>query len=435
MTSGKKPGTKCLQVAFPYAIPAMSCNLCNSPRSETGPRRLSFRVTGGVVMTRTRMLVSYLSSAAILAVVGLFYSFAQSGRGQAKLLLPDVPASTSSPDIAIHAEHDHLQQELKLAGDYFAGRGIAPDLKQSAFWYRKAADEGDPGAQVELGYFYLNGIGVGRDPAQAVRWFGRAAASGNHLAKLDLAILYLHGTGVEQDTALAAKLLQELVKQHDPRAEGDLGIMYMLGVGVERNVPAAEKLFRDGARQRNPESEYSLGTLYSAVPDHAKDLTMAAKLFRQSAAHGYVASMHSLGLLLVNNPGLKSQPGEEIYWLTRAADGGSWRSSIVLGVLARDGKFAPANTSEAYRWFLIATQQGGPEAQKLTKNDLAAASAKLDEAERSGIEKAAASWLIQHPHQDLYKIPGGLDAAYYPIGEVYPNDVAAVQLSTEAKTH
>ena len=95
----------------------------------------------------------------------------------------------------------------------------------------------------------------------------------------------------------------------------------------------------------------------------------------------------------------------------------------------------PANIGEAYRWFLIAAQQGGPEAQKLTKNDLAAARARLDEAERSGMEKAAASWLLQHPHQDLYKIPGGLDAAYFPIDEVYLNDVAAVQLSTEAKTH
>ena len=109
---------------------------------------------------------------------------------------------------------------------------------------------------------------------------------------------------------------------------------------------------------------------------------------RESAAQGYVASMHSLGLLLVNNPDFKSQPAEEIDWLTRAATSGSWRSSIVLGVLVRDGQGIPANIGEAYRWFLIAAQQGGPEAQKLTKNDLAAARARLDEVERSGIEKA-----------------------------------------------
>ena len=186
-------------------------------------------------MTRTRLPASYLSSAAILAVIGLSYSFAQSGPGQPKSLLTDVPVSTSSSSkVAVEAEQNHLQQELKLAGDYFAGRGVPLDLKQSAFWYRKAADQGDPGAQAELGYFYLNGIGVDRDAAQAVRWFGRAAASGNHLAKLNLAILYLKGAGVAQDTAFATRLLQELVKQHDPRAEGYLGIMYMLGVGVEK---------------------------------------------------------------------------------------------------------------------------------------------------------------------------------------------------------
>jgi hypothetical protein len=73
--------------------------------------------------------------------------------------------------------------------------------------------------------------------------------------------------------------------------------------------------------------------------------------------------------------------------------------------------------------------------EKLVKNDLAVARTKLDSIERDTAEKDAASWLLQHPHQDLYKIPGGLDAKYYPMDEVYPNDVAAVQLSTGANTH
>src|SRR5580698_1625541 len=130
--------------------------------------------------------------------MSLSHLFAQSRSGQATSLLPNVPASTSSPDVPIKTEQEYVQHELKLAGDYFAGRGVARDLKQSAFWYRKAADQGDPGAQVELGYFYINGIGVDQDPTQAVRWFARAAASGSSLAKLDLATLYLKGAGVKQ---------------------------------------------------------------------------------------------------------------------------------------------------------------------------------------------------------------------------------------------
>ena len=145
-------------------------------------------------MRHPRWLVSYVSFVAVVGIITLSHLFAQFRSGQATSLLLDVPASTSSPDVAIKTEQEYVQHELKLAGDYFAGRGVARDLKQSAFWYRKAADQGDPRAQVELGYFYLKGIGVNQDPTQAVRWFARAAASGSSLAKLDLATLYLKGT-------------------------------------------------------------------------------------------------------------------------------------------------------------------------------------------------------------------------------------------------
>ena len=221
------------------------------------------------------------------------------------------------------------------------------------------------------------------------------------------------------------------------RAEGYLGIMYMLGIGVDRNVQNAEKLFMDAANQKNPEAEYSLGVLYSAINDHPKDTQgEGSGILPGSAARGYIARrMHSLGLLLVNNPNLSQQPGEAIQMLTEAATDGSWKSSLTLGILSRDGRYAPANTGEAYKWFLIAAQQGGPEAEKLAKNDLTVAKTKLDPIERDTVEEDAASWLLQHPHRDLFKIPGGLDAKFYPMDEVYLNDFAGVQLSTGANTN
>ena len=364
----------------------MNCVLGGIRRCKTG-HRLLLSVAWGAVVTSSRWLVRCASSAAIFVIVSLSHLFAQCGSGQAKSLISDPPsAMSSSPEKAWQGQ---LQQELKLAGDYYAGRGVATDLKQSAYWYKKAADQGDPGAQVELGYFYLHGIGVAQDQTQAVRWFARAAASGSHLAKLNLATAYLKGTGVKQDTALATKMLQDLVKQHDARAEGYLGVMYTMGVGVDKNIQAAEKLFRDGANQKDPGAEYSLGVLYSAIDDHPKDLEKAAGYFRRSAAQGYIASMHSLGLLLVKYPSLSQQPGEALDMLTEAANVGSWRSSLTLGILFRDGRYTSANLSEAYRWFLIGAQQGGLEAENLARNDLAFTGGKLDRVERDGGPKRA----------------------------------------------
>ena len=83
---------------------------------------------------------------------------------------PDVPATQKG------IEPRTVQEQIKLAGDYFAGRGVAQDLTRAAFWYEKAAGAGDPLAQLEIGYLYEAGIGVPRDPVRAFHWYQLAAA-------------------------------------------------------------------------------------------------------------------------------------------------------------------------------------------------------------------------------------------------------------------
>jgi len=53
---------------------------------------------------------------------------------------------------------------------------VAQDDKQAAFWFRKAADQGEAMAQFNLGRMYLNGTGVPQDYAQAYLWTNLAAA-------------------------------------------------------------------------------------------------------------------------------------------------------------------------------------------------------------------------------------------------------------------
>jgi TPR repeat protein len=47
-----------------------------------------------------------------------------------------------------------------LATLYAEGRGVEKNSKQAAVWYRKAADQGDPRAQYDLGVMYEYGNGV-----------------------------------------------------------------------------------------------------------------------------------------------------------------------------------------------------------------------------------------------------------------------------------
>jgi TPR repeat protein len=338
----------------------------------------------------------------------------------------DVSTDVPSEEIQRRASAGHLREELELARDYYVGHGVARDLNQSAYWYRKAAEQGDPGAQVDLGYLYLKGIGVKADPAQAARWFQRAASSGSAAGKLNLVVLYLKGSGVPQDSRLAISLLNELAKHEDPRGEAYLGFLYMLGVGVGKDPRVAEHWFDKAAKHHGPEGEYAMGTLFSVAEGHEHDLLRAVAFLRESAQAGYIPSKHSLGLLLVNHPELPQSAGEATSLLETAASGGSWRSSVILGILYRDGKGVSKDSATSYKWFIIAGKQGGEKTREYVRGEVAAAKAALPPDQQQIAENSAEQWMGAHPNSDIFLLKGGRESAFFPIDEVYSTELAQV---------
>lgn len=78
-----------------------------------------------------------------------------------------------------------------------------PSSPEAVAFLRKAADQGDPVAQTNLGFLCYKGDGVPQDFAEAHKWLSRAAERGNATAQYNLGILYLNGHGVPQDHVLA----------------------------------------------------------------------------------------------------------------------------------------------------------------------------------------------------------------------------------------
>jgi hypothetical protein len=304
---------------------------------------------------------------------------------------PDIPSTTT-----IAPEPRNVDQQIKLAGDYLAGRGTAQNLKLAAYWYEKAAGAGDPQAELQIGYFYEAGIGVAKDPARAAHWYQLAASGGLIRAKVNLAVAYLWGTGVPTNKKLALKLLNEAAADGSGLAACYLGDFYAFGIGVPVDQAAAERWYRKGAGLHDPLAEFDLGTLLSFGPNHTHDLSAAASFFRESAASGYVPAMHSLGLLLIRNPALARSPGEATDLLNHAANAGNWRSSMLLGVLARDGNGVPKDSKAAYYHFRVACLQGGDEAKKLLATDLQLLSAKLGSFQAQTVESEAEQWFTKH---------------------------------------
>ncbi|MBU0909276.1 MAG: DnaJ domain-containing protein, partial [Proteobacteria bacterium] len=97
---------------------------------------------------------------------------------------------------------------------YDQGQGIPQDYAEAAKWYRKAAEQGNAEAQVNLGLMYVLGQGVPKNDVNAYAWLSLAAAQGNEeAAKSRDSISYrLSPKQRSQGQALASKLQAKIGK-------------------------------------------------------------------------------------------------------------------------------------------------------------------------------------------------------------------------------
>lgn len=82
------------------------------------------------------------------------------------------------------------------------------------------AQQGDPQAQMFVGYLYETGQGVPRDFVTAVQWYYKAAEQGNAIAQAQLGNMYMLGKGVPQNCILAYMWFDLAAKGGNANAKG-----------------------------------------------------------------------------------------------------------------------------------------------------------------------------------------------------------------------
>lgn len=105
-------------------------------------------------------------------------------------LLPFAFHGIADAQYKVGVIYDYAQQ----AG----GGGVAENPFEAVKWYRKAAEQGHPRAQRNLGACYEAGRGVIADPVEAARWYRAAAQQGDAFAEYSLGVMYYEGRGVER---------------------------------------------------------------------------------------------------------------------------------------------------------------------------------------------------------------------------------------------
>lgn len=80
------------------------------------------------------------------------------------------------------AEQGDPLAECQVGYFYYEGLGVEKNLEKAVWWTRRAADHGDRDGQCNLAWFYEDAIGVERDMEQAAFWYRQAALQGHDLA-------------------------------------------------------------------------------------------------------------------------------------------------------------------------------------------------------------------------------------------------------------
>jgi len=326
----------------------------------------------------------------------------------------------------LSAEQGHPRAQNNLALMYQEGRGTESDPEQAALWYRRAADRGLAVAQGNLGRMYELGRGVPGDATQAALWYRRAAEQDHANSQYWLAQLYDTGRGVPADPSKAAKWYKRAAKQDHGPAQAAIGAMYATGRGVDRNTDKARKWLGrasgKGIVVELPEAEAKAPVVAETVkpaptepvamspekkpapvkdPGHI-DLATAAELLdfpdlrsvADSARNGDVDAMYKLAGMYGSGNGAPQSLEDAARWYRAAAERGHRTAIYKTAFVYLNGRgVARKDYAEAYKWFVIAADQGIGDAEAWRDRIYK----KMTDREKVQAEAAIAGWREEHP--------------------------------------
>ena len=109
------------------------------------------------------------------------------------------------PDMLRRAAEGGFAPAQTALGRWFRDRKQWPE---SARWYRRSAEQGNPAARYALGLAYYRGRGVPRDRVRAFELMVQSARSGYVIAEYGVGLAYEDGHGTQRDLALARQWIQ-----------------------------------------------------------------------------------------------------------------------------------------------------------------------------------------------------------------------------------
>jgi len=210
---------------------------------------------------------------------------------------------------AAEGEHSGAQY---LLGDVYYGfydyeyEGFEyENIKKALYWYKKAAENGNYFAQLELGQWYYYGNHVSKNIEKAISWLEKAARQDYEKAQFFLGYTYYKGVDYPKNLNKVHYWLEKAAER-DEYAQYLLGHMYCYGEGVATNYQKSAFWFEKAAEQGNSFARFQLGRLLFQGIGIPKDLEKSVYWLKESDTESFdnIPSLYYLASIYRNNPGM-----------------------------------------------------------------------------------------------------------------------------------
>jgi localization factor PodJL len=188
----------------------------------------------------------------------------------------------------------------------------------------------------------------------------------------------------------------------DPAAAYEVASRFAEGRGVAQSHEEEAFWLERAADQGLAPAQFRLGGLYEKGIGVRKDLVRARDLYLAASQRGNGKAMHNLAVLYAEGVNGNGTPDYEaaVAWFRKAADRGIKDSQYNLAILYEHGIGVTLNYAEAYKWFVLAANQGDHDAA-IKRDEVAAY---LDPQTREAVRIAAQSWSPQPQPDDAINV-------------------------------
>jgi len=260
-------------------------------------------------------------------------------------------------DLMARANEGDAEAQFQLGNFYNSEGGVTID--EIAEWYKKAANQNHPSAQLALGLLYLEWSPDEDYREQALYWIERAAQRG-----CEAAVKVLAELGPTDEDMDGAALMVE-ADEGNPRAQYELGCILLYGLDGQRDVTAGLSLLFRAAIAGHPKAQMYIGSHFLFGTHGSADAAEAIKWLSLSAKQNESYALYYLGYCYYQGIGVLKNDEQAAAYLLRSAQAENSDAQYQLGRFYHEGVVFPENHEQAQSWLQAAATQGHEDAKEL----------------------------------------------------------------------